>query len=92
MARYSYPYGDGSEDRSRLEIVEQSVAPDQALMIFLIDVLQAEGFSVSTFDWPLVHVDVAGCRFALGVGGHPRHVRELSDLLSRCQDLVRVFS
>jgi hypothetical protein len=87
----TYSYG-GSEDRTRLEIVEQSLAPDQSLMLFVMDCLQADGFSVSTFDWPLVHVDVAGCRFALGVGGHPRHLRELAELLSQCQDLVRVFS
>jgi hypothetical protein len=79
------------DDRTRLQIVEQSLAPDQALMVFLMDCLQGEGFLVSTIDWPLVGVEVAGCRFAIGVGGHPRQVRELADLLARCQDLVGRF-
>jgi hypothetical protein len=79
------------EDRTRLQIVEQSLAPDQALMVFLMDCLQAEGFLVSTIDWPLVGVEVAGCRFVIGVGGHPRQVHELSQLLVRCQELVGRF-
>lgn len=79
------------EDRTRLQIVEQSGAPDQALMVFVMDCLEAEGFSVSTADWPLVGVEVAGCRFAIGVGGHARQVRELAGLLARCQDLVGRF-
>jgi hypothetical protein len=80
------------ERRSRLEVVEQSLAPDQSLMLFVMDCLENEGFLVSSVDWPLLYVELAGSRVALGVGGHPRRVRELSDLLSRCQDLVRVFS
>ena len=79
------------EDRTRLQIVEQSGAPDQALMLFVLDCLEAEGFSVSTIDWPLVGVDVAGCCFVIGVGGHPRQVRELAELLDRCRDLVGRF-
>jgi hypothetical protein len=73
-------------------------------MIFVFDALKEAGFDVSDADWPLVAVEVlaeqgadgrgAGVlrRFLIGVGGHPRRVRDLEAHLSACQELVRGFS
>jgi hypothetical protein len=67
------------------------LAPDQALMVLVLNVLREGGFVVSSHDWPLVSVEVAGQVYTLGVGGHPRAVRELSQLLRRCEELVVGF-
>lgn len=61
-------------ERTPVEVVEQSYAPSQALMVFVLHALADGGFEVSSIDWPLVTVDVGGCEYTLGVGGHPRGV------------------
>jgi hypothetical protein len=61
-------------------------------MNFVFDALKDAGFAVSDADWPLLAVEVAERRFVVGVGGHPRRVRDLEALLAACQDLVRGFS
>lgn len=79
-------------DRTSLEMVQESAAPEQALMLVLLDFLRDEGFAVSAGDFPLLHVDLAGRRFPFGVGAvDRRQVRELEQQLSHCQELLRSF-